>query len=71
MPFAFRLEATSQGARAGTLITDHCELPTPVFMPVGTQGTVKGITVDGIRTTGRAHHPGQRVPPRACAPAST
>ncbi|MDH4037023.1 MAG: tRNA guanosine(34) transglycosylase Tgt [Candidatus Krumholzibacteria bacterium] len=52
MPFAFRLEATSHGARAGTLITDHCELPTPVFMPVGTQGTVKGIAVEGIRATG-------------------
>jgi queuine tRNA-ribosyltransferase len=52
MPFAFRLEATSHGARAGTLITDHCELPTPVFMPVGTQGTVKGTTVEGIRSTG-------------------
>ncbi|HEX5132737.1 MAG TPA: tRNA guanosine(34) transglycosylase Tgt [Candidatus Krumholzibacteria bacterium] len=52
MPFAFRLEATSHGARAGTLVTDHCELPTPVFMPVGTQATVKGITAEGIRATG-------------------
>ncbi len=52
MPFAFRLEATSHGARAGTLVTDHCELPTPVFMPVGTQGTVKGTTVAGLRSTG-------------------
>jgi queuine tRNA-ribosyltransferase len=52
MPFAFRLEATSHGARAGTLVTDHAELPTPVFMPVGTQGTVKGTAVEGIRATG-------------------
>ena len=52
MPFAFRLEATSHGARAGILTTDHGEFPTPVFMPVGTQGTVKGTTVAGIRATG-------------------
>jgi queuine tRNA-ribosyltransferase len=52
MPFAFRLEASSDGARAGTLVTDHCELPTPVFMPVGTQATVKGTTIDGIVDTG-------------------
>ncbi|HET6348176.1 MAG TPA: tRNA guanosine(34) transglycosylase Tgt [Candidatus Krumholzibacteria bacterium] len=52
MPFAFRLEASSHGARAGTLVTDHCEIPTPVFMPVGTQATVKGTTIDGILDTG-------------------
>jgi queuine tRNA-ribosyltransferase len=30
-------------ARAGKLITDHSEIPTPIFMPVGTAGSVKGI----------------------------
>ena len=30
-------------ARAGVLTTDHGEIPTPIFMPVGTGGTVKGI----------------------------
>lgn len=30
-------------ARAGTLKTGHGEVPTPVFMPVGTAGTVKGV----------------------------
>jgi len=30
-------------ARAGTLITDHSEIQTPIFMPVGTAGSVKGI----------------------------
>jgi queuine tRNA-ribosyltransferase len=30
-------------ARAGTMVTDHGEIQTPIFMPVGTQGTVKGI----------------------------
>jgi queuine tRNA-ribosyltransferase len=31
-------------ARAGFVITDHSVIQTPVFMPVGTQGTVKGVT---------------------------
>ncbi|HLP72617.1 MAG TPA: tRNA guanosine(34) transglycosylase Tgt [Bacteroidales bacterium] len=30
-------------ARAGTIITGHGSIPTPIFMPVGTGGTVKGI----------------------------
>lgn len=30
-------------ARAGTLITDHGSIETPIFMPVGTLGTVKGV----------------------------
>lgn len=30
-------------ARTGVLLTDHGEIPTPIFMPVGTAGTVKGI----------------------------
>jgi queuine tRNA-ribosyltransferase len=30
-------------ARAGKLITDHSEIQTPIFMPVGTAGTVKGV----------------------------
>ncbi|MCW8085145.1 tRNA guanosine(34) transglycosylase Tgt [Sabulicella glaciei] len=39
-------------ARAGILHTAHGEVPTPVFMPVGTAGTVKGMTADGVRATG-------------------
>lgn len=30
-------------ARLGKIITDHGEIPTPIFMPVGTQGTVKAV----------------------------
>lgn len=30
-------------ARAGTIITDHGEVPTPIFMPVGTAGSVKAV----------------------------
>ena len=44
MPFSFRLDGGSAGARAGTVRTDHGEVHTPAFMPVGTQGTVKATT---------------------------
>ena len=42
----FELHKTSpkSKARAGTLNTEHGEIPTPIFMPVGTQGTVKALT---------------------------
>ncbi|QHI96420.1 tRNA guanosine(34) transglycosylase Tgt [Aristophania vespae] len=39
-------------ARAGWLHTRHGSVPTPTFMPVGTVGTVKGITTDALRSTG-------------------
>ena len=41
----FKLEATdkSGGARAGTITLDHGTIATPMFMPVGTVGTVKGV----------------------------
>ncbi len=39
-------------ARSGRLYTAHGEVETPVFMPVGTQATVKGVTPDAIHTLG-------------------
>lgn len=41
----FRLTATApdSAARAGIVTTDHGEVPTPIFMPVGTVGSVKGV----------------------------
>jgi queuine tRNA-ribosyltransferase len=39
----FRLEHTDGLARAGSIQTDHGEIPTPIFMPVGTQGAVKAV----------------------------
>jgi queuine tRNA-ribosyltransferase len=41
----FRLENTDSDthARAGLIITAHGDIPTPVFMPVGTAGTVKAV----------------------------
>jgi len=39
-------------ARAGTLVTAHGEAATPAFMPVGTAGTVKGVTPEQLRGAG-------------------
>jgi queuine tRNA-ribosyltransferase len=42
--FELQAECPVTGARAGLLHTAHGAIETPVFMPVGTQGTVKGLT---------------------------
>lgn len=39
-------------ARAGLLSTSHGAVPTPVFLPVGSQGTVKTLTPEELRTLG-------------------
>ncbi|MCU0793071.1 MAG: tRNA guanosine(34) transglycosylase Tgt [Opitutaceae bacterium] len=51
---AFQLEKTAPGtrARATRFQTLHGEMRTPVFMPVGTQATVKNMTVEGLRELG-------------------
>jgi queuine tRNA-ribosyltransferase len=51
-PFSFRLLASDGAARRGELVTPHGRVQTPAFMPVGTQGTVKGLTPDVVRATG-------------------
>ena len=43
-PFAFRVTHTDGRARRGVMTTAHGEVATPAFMPVGTQGAVKGVT---------------------------
>ncbi|PKN78101.1 MAG: tRNA guanosine(34) transglycosylase Tgt [Candidatus Cloacimonetes bacterium HGW-Cloacimonetes-1] len=42
--FQFTLETTSGNARAGRIQTNHGEILTPVFMPVGTVGSVKAMS---------------------------
>ncbi len=54
VPDAFTLTATDGAARAGVLRTAHGDVPTPVFMPVGTKGTVKGVDPDELRRLGAA-----------------
>ncbi len=43
MTFKIQHKDKFSAARAGIMQTDHGEIETPIFMPVGTQGTVKGI----------------------------
>ena len=52
MTFSFTLHTTDGAARAGTLETAHGPVQTPVFMPVGTAGTVKAMMADSVRATG-------------------
>src|SRR4051812_26645327 len=53
-PVSFEVFARDTGtsARVGRLVTPHGAVDTPVFMPVGTQATVKGLTPDHVRGTG-------------------
>jgi tRNA-guanine family transglycosylase len=48
----FELLATSGGARRGRLALAHGVVETPVFMPVGTAGTVKSVTPDEVKALG-------------------
>jgi queuine tRNA-ribosyltransferase len=43
-PFSFRLTHNDGRARRGVMTTAHGDIQTPAFMPVGTQGAVKGVT---------------------------
>jgi queuine tRNA-ribosyltransferase len=49
---AFAVEAEEGGARAGVLQTRRGPIQTPVFMPVGTQATVKAVSPDELRQLG-------------------
>jgi queuine tRNA-ribosyltransferase len=51
-PFSFRLIARDGAARTGELSTAHGIVRTPAFMPVGTQGAVKGVHHDDVRAAG-------------------
>ena len=76
----FTLQATSGRARAGRLDTAHGAIETPVFMPVGTYGTVKAMAPDELArlgaqiVLGNTFHlwlrPGRRGDRRASRPAS-
>lgn len=52
--FAYDIAAVdpTTHARAGVLHTPHGDVPTPIFMPVGTKATVKGLLVDTLRQLG-------------------
>ena len=50
--FGFTLKATDGMARRGTLTTAWGQVETPVFMPVGTAATVKGMMPESVASTG-------------------
>jgi len=50
--FSYQLQAKDKRARAGVFNTPHGDLLTPVFAPVGTQGTVKAVTPDQLEQLG-------------------
>lgn len=52
MTLSWSCQCRDGKARAGTLHTAHGDVQTPVFMPVGTAGTVKAMTADAVRATG-------------------
>ena len=52
MPKKFSLINEDSGARLGKILTSRGVIDTPAFMPVGTVGTVKALTVDQINQTG-------------------
>ncbi len=51
-PVPFTVDASSGPARAGTLALARGVVRTPVFMPVGTQGAVRGLTPEQVTATG-------------------
>jgi len=51
-PFSFSLSGTEGAARVGTFHTPHGPVETPVFMPVGTQATVKTLTPEEVEGVG-------------------
>ncbi len=51
-PFHFELIATDGHARRGVMATPHGIVQTPAFMPVGTQGAVKGVTHRDLEAAG-------------------
>ena len=51
-PVRWSQQATSDGARAGTLVTPRGAVATPLFMPVATAATVKGVDIGRVAGTG-------------------
>ncbi|HNW83571.1 MAG TPA: tRNA guanosine(34) transglycosylase Tgt, partial [bacterium] len=49
---SFKIEKTHNKARTGIIATPHGEIKTPIFMPVGTQGTVKAVLPDQLEELG-------------------
>jgi queuine tRNA-ribosyltransferase len=51
-PFAFEVQQEDGQARRGRLVLPHGVVETPAFMPVGTRGAIKGLTIDQVLALG-------------------
>lgn len=49
MKFKLQYNDSKSKARAGLITTDHGEIETPIFMPVGTAGSVKGVSLPELK----------------------
>ena len=76
MTFELQYTDTASEARAGMITTDHGQIATPIFMPVGTCGSVKGVHFEELRQQvkaqiilGNTYHlylrPGLEIPQQA------
>lgn len=54
LKFELVSQDNQSSARAGTITTDHGTIQTPIFMPVGTAGTVKGVTQQQLKNDVKA-----------------
>jgi queuine tRNA-ribosyltransferase len=52
MTFSFRIAAIDGAARTGEIVTPHGPVRTPAFMPVGTQGAMKGVHWRDVKASG-------------------
>ncbi len=50
MKFELQYTDPKSNARAGLITTDHGQIETPIFMPVGTLGTVKGVQLPELKS---------------------
>ena len=53
MDFELQKEDLNSNARAGLITTAHGTIETPIFMPVGTVGSVKAVHSTNLKTTSR------------------
>ena len=71
MQFKILAECSISKARVAQMVLPHYTVDTPVFMPVGTQGTLKGMTPDQLKALdchillGNTYHLGNRPVYRA------
>ena len=49
MKFELQVTDKASDARTGIITTDHGQIKTPIFMPVGTVGSVKGVHFEELR----------------------